>query len=1393
MINKKGGQRALRATLAATLVTSGVVYTLPVQAASSPFSDVPYTHTHFDNIMALQARGVISGYGDGTFRPNKYVTRAQASKMLAMVLNLDTVNVKNPNFADVSSHDEHYGAIAALVEANVISGYGDGSFRPNATLTRSQMAKMLVNGFNFEVASAVQPVFQDVTSATSNAVHIQTLVDLGITRGTTPVTFSPYNNVTRGQISTFLMNAERANQQVKKYKITAIEGNTVYINGVPYQASRHLQSLLSSRNAAVLKDATIEAKFRGKEIIDISKLTINASGTSPSRMLVLSGNHTQLNADVVVNGNHIVFRDMTIRGTVLLNETVRPPLTQHIPLVSRAAITERNFQAGSLASANTINWGNSNSSEMKAQKNVVFENTEVQKIIVSQNATKITTNRELKHVEVIGNVEQIELQGDANYFHVNNDKKLTIFGEGTINHLQYDSLYDLQIYIDGTVNKLVVDNSFGWIDLDEHTYINEVILPPGESPNNIFDDYLEDHGNITVIEDSDGNPVDKNPVENQKPSDRTPPIMKILEVTPEGTSATVNFHTNENGTYYYIVQKKTEDMKTPPGRDFIEQKRGKYDDMGTGSMRVGENKFTATGLAEKETYVVYILGVDGAKNVSPIIQKEFQMKDATPPKVNNLKAVPMRGGQRAEVSFSPSEDGQYFVYYRKSVAGQPAATFEEIEANAQIKKRTPKDNGTQVITEMISGLSNETDYEVYVAMIDLADNKSVEPQAMTTLTTSELDNIPPYILGGELRHKSGNVYEVEISEPLDPESATKIENYRLKGTAMVNIPQHDKDGVLPMKVEYADKGNKGLLTVTVPATTALVNGDNIVLDISPRVKDLADNEFENINNIPKGIEKARNRAEYIHNDPIKPTLKLNNIIVNNDNTKAELEFTANKAGTYYYMIMPEGVNFDKRDIKIKPKDFYAEFTNDKTDKFIIDPKTGEKLYLSKEGPKPAERDKQKVDITIPKEKLDPFKSYSVYMILRDRSGNLTEIQEISLVADAKPPLVTVIPEGDKKVRPDVGDITATLRLNSNEKGRVHYILREEGQKLKDVTAAYIRTAGRAADMRQGMNDIKIAGMLPHRHYVLYVAVEDTFGNITMKESTDLIEGEDKPNGEDMKFEFFSDGTRPHFIIRKDLGFDQPVVLADEDGVTFRVTFNESIYGNNESIYDSNGYFNPARPDELAKLEKFITIERPKPESIKFASLIKEVDKDGNFELEKKPYDPRDLIIKFKEAPKEDFAVVVDKKMVDNRFAKLPFADENIAKYKYQDSKLRVSYAVLRNEDEDIVKPATSKEMTVLVEGKRQGKFLNLYYVVINDKVENIKPKHVKNNENPNEANNKFQIHGKSELGDVATQLQLTAPNNQVFKEDQWIYMVTEDEYGTLIMPETPTQITSKTK
>ena len=174
-----------------------------------------------------------------------------------------------------------------------------------------------------------------------------------------------------------------------------------------------------------------------------------------------------------------------------------------------------------------------------------------------------------------------------------------------------------------------------------------------------------------------------------------------------------------------------------------------------------------------------------------------------------------------------------------------------------------------------------------------------------------------------------------------------------------------------------------------------------------------------------------------------------------------------------------------------------------------------------------------------------------------------------------------------------------------------------------------------------------------------------------------------------------------------------------------------------------------------------------------------------------PYDPRELIITFNQPPKQDFAVVVNKEMVEKKFAKLPLADANEAVYKYQDSNLRVSYAVLQNQKivDDI---ATSKELSVLVEGSRKGAFLNIYYVVINETDENITPDHVKNNKKPNKVNEKFEIHGKSELGDVATELQLTAPGDQVFKEGQWIYMVTEDEYGTLIMLE-PTKIKRETK
>ncbi|WP_416141466.1 5'-nucleotidase C-terminal domain-containing protein [Lysinibacillus capsici] len=140
MENKRN--KFLTVTAAALAVTAVAV--VPASAAS-PFSDVKESHADFEGISTLYAAGIISGYPDGTFKPDTNVTRGQAAKMIAGALKLDTKEVEDPKFTDISASNPYYGSIAALVGLNVITGYGDNTFRPNQTITHGDLAKILAS------------------------------------------------------------------------------------------------------------------------------------------------------------------------------------------------------------------------------------------------------------------------------------------------------------------------------------------------------------------------------------------------------------------------------------------------------------------------------------------------------------------------------------------------------------------------------------------------------------------------------------------------------------------------------------------------------------------------------------------------------------------------------------------------------------------------------------------------------------------------------------------------------------------------------------------------------------------------------------------------------------------------------------------------------------------------------------------------------------------------------------------------------------------------------------------------------------------------------------------------------------------------------------------------
>lgn len=111
------------------------------------------------SILELTAAGVVQGYPDGTFRPDNTITRAEFIAMLMRVVGEEGGNSK---FADVQGHwAEKY--IAKATEYGYIDGYPDGSFRPDANITRAEALKVIAKVFGF-ASNSTYMRFTDVAN-----------------------------------------------------------------------------------------------------------------------------------------------------------------------------------------------------------------------------------------------------------------------------------------------------------------------------------------------------------------------------------------------------------------------------------------------------------------------------------------------------------------------------------------------------------------------------------------------------------------------------------------------------------------------------------------------------------------------------------------------------------------------------------------------------------------------------------------------------------------------------------------------------------------------------------------------------------------------------------------------------------------------------------------------------------------------------------------------------------------------------------------------------------------------------------------------------------------------------------------------------------------------------
>lgn len=168
------------------------------------FSDLPDTHWAYQHVAYLYCRDVIAGYPDGTFRPNANSTRGQFAKMVVLGMGWNLYNPFYPTFSDVQPGSTFYQYIETAKLRGIIDGYTDGTFRPENPVTRGQATKMLVMARGWNLQYPQSATFPDVPPTHWAFPFVETAVRKGIAGGHIDGTFRPNELITRAQLSKML-------------------------------------------------------------------------------------------------------------------------------------------------------------------------------------------------------------------------------------------------------------------------------------------------------------------------------------------------------------------------------------------------------------------------------------------------------------------------------------------------------------------------------------------------------------------------------------------------------------------------------------------------------------------------------------------------------------------------------------------------------------------------------------------------------------------------------------------------------------------------------------------------------------------------------------------------------------------------------------------------------------------------------------------------------------------------------------------------------------------------------------------------------------------------------------------------------------------------------------
>lgn len=204
--------KRVKRTLSALLIASLLLTLWPLSVLAAPrssaYSDVRTSDWFYEPVQYVSERGLMTGTGEGVFSPQLTTSRAMIVAILHRMEGSPTA--KTGAFSDVQADDWFAQAVDWASAQGIVSGYGDGRFLPNASITREQIASILYRYADYKGADVSArgslSAFRDADKVSSYAREVmQWAVGSGLMAGESDNMLAPQTGSSRAVAATLLM------------------------------------------------------------------------------------------------------------------------------------------------------------------------------------------------------------------------------------------------------------------------------------------------------------------------------------------------------------------------------------------------------------------------------------------------------------------------------------------------------------------------------------------------------------------------------------------------------------------------------------------------------------------------------------------------------------------------------------------------------------------------------------------------------------------------------------------------------------------------------------------------------------------------------------------------------------------------------------------------------------------------------------------------------------------------------------------------------------------------------------------------------------------------------------------------------------------------------------